>query len=130
MCTRTRWTRCEKAALQRCRTNLEPPASPLKCASHVLCCCSSGASGGANKGPAVVDKRNQVLQCPHCDRDFKQVQRYREHIAKHHPDVPAAVPAESAADPAPGPSKVRMFNLVIVWLATLKAMSCLQLLIC
>lgn len=48
-------------------------------------CCRSGAAGGANKGPAVVDKRNQTLECPHCDRSFQQVQRYREHIAKKHP---------------------------------------------
>ena len=56
----------------------------------MACCdCSSGASGGANKGPAVVDKRNQVLECPHCDRTFQQVQRYREHIAKKHPEESA-----------------------------------------
>ena len=47
--------------------------------------CRSGAGGGANKGPAVIDKRNQILECPHCDRTFQQVQRYREHIAKKHP---------------------------------------------
>jgi hypothetical protein len=34
---------------------------------------SGGGSGG--KGPAVVDKRNQELACPHCDRTFKQARR-------------------------------------------------------
>ena len=29
--------------------------------------------GGGTKGPAKVDKRNQELQCPHCERVFKQV---------------------------------------------------------
>ena len=38
-------------------------------ANHVV---SSGAGGGG-KGPAAVDKRNQELPCPHCDRVFKQV---------------------------------------------------------
>ena len=33
-----------------------------------------------------MDKRNQTLECPHCDRTFQQVQRYREHIAKKHAD--------------------------------------------
>ena len=29
--------------------------------------------GGGTKGPAKVDKRTQELQCPHCERVFKQV---------------------------------------------------------
>ena len=29
--------------------------------------------GGGTRGPAVVDKRNVELECPHCDRTFKQV---------------------------------------------------------
>jgi hypothetical protein len=33
----------------------------------------SSGSGGGTKGPAVVDKRNQELACPHCPRVFKQV---------------------------------------------------------
>lgn len=73
----------------------------------ILCCCSSGASGGANKGPAVVDKRNQVLECPHCDREFKQVQRYREHVAKKHPEE-QATDCVSAAEPVPAAAKVCM----------------------
>ena len=40
-----------------------------KRAAHVY----SGGGGGGTKGPAVVDKRNQELPCPHCDRVFKQV---------------------------------------------------------
>lgn len=73
---------------------------------RVLNCCSSGASGGANKGPAVIDKRNQVLECPHCDREFKQVQRYREHIAKKHPDEQATDSADSTAEHVSDASKV------------------------
>ena len=72
---------------------------------RVLYCCSSGASGGANKGPAVVDKRNQVLECPHCDREFKQVQRYREHIAKKHPNEQTDS-ADATAEHVSGASKV------------------------
>ncbi len=34
----------------------------------------------------MIDKRNQVLDCPHCDRTFQQIQRFREHIAKKHPE--------------------------------------------
>ena len=37
----------------------------------------SSGGGGGTKGPAVVDKRNQELTCPHCDRVFKQVRRGR-----------------------------------------------------
>ena len=40
-----------------------------KKAQHVYS--SGGGSGG--KGPAILDKRNQELPCPHCDRTFKQV---------------------------------------------------------
>ena len=29
--------------------------------------------GGGTRGPSVVDKRNVELECPHCDRSFKQV---------------------------------------------------------
>lgn len=99
-----------------------------------MCCYSSGAGGGANKGPAVVDKRNQVLECPHCDREFKQVQRYREHIVKKHPEEQATGSAEAAAEPALNASKVHMtlhlaqllimysvllcFELAIKWLAS------------
>ncbi len=65
--------------------------------------CSSGASGGASKGPAVLDKRNQVLECPHCDRTFQQIQRYREHITKKHPEEQPQeardAPASSSVDP-------------------------------
>ena len=86
---------------------------------QVLCCCSSGAGGGANKGPAVVDKRNQVLECPHCEREFKQVQRYREHIAKKHPEEQATGSAESAAGPALSASKVHM-TLQLAQLLTMR----------
>ena len=36
---------------------------------HIL----RSGGGGGTKGPAVVDKRNVELDCPHCDRTFKQV---------------------------------------------------------
>ena len=51
---------------------LTGPAAWLQ-ANHVV---SSGAGGGG-KGPAAVDKRNQELPCPHCDRVFKQVILWR-----------------------------------------------------
>jgi hypothetical protein len=40
-----------------------------KKAAHIV----SSGSGGGTRGPSVVDKRNIELQCPHCDRTFKQV---------------------------------------------------------
>lgn len=40
--------------------------------------------GGGSKGPAVVDKRNQELKCPHCDRVFKQNDRLKQHIDNQH----------------------------------------------
>ena len=52
-------------------------AKPFSCCmiewrgSHPLILRSGG--GGGTKGPAVVDKRNVELDCPHCDRTFKQV---------------------------------------------------------
>ena len=98
------------------KTGAHLPQRPT-CVPSFLFRCSSGASGGSNKGPAVIDKRNQVLECPHCDREFKQVQRFREHIAKHHPDVAAADSAESAAESVPGASKVHTFSTFITPLA-------------
>ena len=37
----------------------------------------SSGGGGGTKGPSVLDKRNQELPCPHCDRVFKQARRKR-----------------------------------------------------
>jgi len=48
--------------------------------------CSSGGGGGS-KGPSVIDKRNQELECPHCDRIFKQSGRLNDHIKKQHPET-------------------------------------------
>jgi hypothetical protein len=42
-----------------------------KKANHVA---ASGAIAGANKGPAKVDKRNQELPCPFCDKVYTQAQ--------------------------------------------------------
>lgn len=44
----------------------------------------SGGGGGGTKGPEKVDKRNQELQCPHCERIFKQSGRLTDHIKKKH----------------------------------------------
>ncbi len=75
----------------------------MSCKLCICRLCRSGASGGANKGPAVIDKRNQVLDCPHCDRTFQQIQRFREHIAKKHPEEQleeaSHVPVSSSAEP-------------------------------
>ena len=47
---------------------------------------ASGASGGS-KGPSVIDKRNQELKCPHCERIFKQSGRLNDHIKKQHGEL-------------------------------------------
>lgn len=83
------------------------------------CCRSSGASGGANKGPAIVDKRNQVLECPHCDRTFQQVQRYREHIAKKHAEEPSTDAGDTAADSVP----IKVLP-ALLWLHCVKVCFC------
>mmetsp|Transcript_1959 Transcript_1959/g.4604 ORF Transcript_1959/g.4604 Transcript_1959/m.4604 type:complete len:378 (-) Transcript_1959:495-1628(-) len=44
----------------------------------------SHGSGGGTKGPPIIDKRNQEIQCPLCDRIFKQKDRLNQHIANHH----------------------------------------------
>lgn len=44
----------------------------------------ASGGGGGTKGPATVDKRGQELQCPHCDRTFKQSGRLQDHIKKQH----------------------------------------------
>lgn len=95
------------------------PSSP-DCLVCSECWLHRSGGGGGTKGPAVVDKRNVELECPHCDRTFKQVrsssavitpltvpflairhgrlvlhlqvQRFREHIQKKHA---AVVDAES-----------------------------------
>lgn len=47
---------------------------------------ASGATGGS-KGPSVIDKRNQELKCPHCERIFKQSGRLNDHMKKQHSAV-------------------------------------------
>ena len=49
---------------------------------------TSGA-GGSSKGPSTIDKRNQELQCPHCDRIFKQTGRLQDHIKSRHGEIEA-----------------------------------------
>lgn len=58
-----------------------------------------------------MDKRSQTLGCPHCDRTFQQIQRYREHIAKKHAEEvqesnDAASNSNQAGDASTGPSQV------------------------
>lgn len=56
---------------------------------------------GSNlQGPATVDKRNQELACPHCDRIFKQSGRLNDHIKKQHSDAEGASTSNGAAAPA------------------------------
>ena len=62
------------------------------CVLLAACCCRSGGGGGT-KGPAVVDKRNQELPCPHCDRIFKQADRLKQHVQKQHADIDGAAEA-------------------------------------
>ncbi|KAL4527192.1 hypothetical protein Ndes2526B_g09099 [Nannochloris sp. 'desiccata'] len=47
----------------------------------------SSGGGGGSKGPSVIDKRNQELECPHCDRIFKQSGRLNDHLKKQHPET-------------------------------------------
>lgn len=47
----------------------------------------SSGGGGGSKGPSVIDKRNQELKCPHCDRIFKQSGRLNDHVKKQHSDL-------------------------------------------
>lgn len=60
------------------------------------------------QGPALVDKRNEVLRCPYCDppKDFKGNAKLQEHLAKKHADKQQQ-PAAAAPNGAPsieGPS--------------------------
>ncbi|KAK9846310.1 hypothetical protein WJX81_001334 [Elliptochloris bilobata] len=68
-----------------------------KKAQHVYS--SGGGSGG--RGPAFVDKRSSLHPCPHCDRTFKQVQRYRDHLQSKHPEAAAAAEDGAEAQQAP-----------------------------
>lgn len=65
----------------------------------------------APQGPSKVDKRNQELPCPHCDRIFKQKQRLDQHIANQHADAaeeqPDAASSSAPAAPAPQPAPAR-----------------------
>ncbi|CAG9465122.1 unnamed protein product [Pedinophyceae sp. YPF-701] len=69
----------------------------------------SRGGGGGTKGPAVVDKRNQELPCPHCDRIFKQKQRLTEHIKKQHPEEEAAATEEAAESTSAAQTKEKKY---------------------
>lgn len=45
----------------------------------------SGATGCGGGGPVQVDKRMEERPCPYCDRVFKQVGRWQDHLQKKHP---------------------------------------------
>ena len=65
-----------------------------KKAQHVYS--SGGGSGG--KGPALIDKRNQELPCPHCDRTFKQVCSPSRHILQR-VTLASSCPAQRVFEP-------------------------------
>eukprot|EP00803_Ostreobium_quekettii_P004271 evm.model.scf_905.2 EVM.evm.TU.scf_905.2 scf_905:10452-23846(+) len=46
----------------------------------------SSGCGGGTRGPSVVDKRGQEVNCPHCGKIFKQSGRLQDHIQRHHND--------------------------------------------
>ena len=45
----------------------------------------SGATGCGGGGPVQVDKRTEERPCPYCNRVFKQVGRWQDHVQKKHP---------------------------------------------
>ena len=47
----------------------------------------TAGGGGGTKGPSVIDKRNQELKCPHCERIFKQTGRLNDHIKRQHAEA-------------------------------------------
>jgi len=60
------------------------------------------ASGAAGMGKTVnpKDLKPKELPCPHCDRLFKQQDRLKQHVAKHHAkEVEEAAAAAAAAPP-------------------------------
>ena len=61
------------------------------------------SSGAAGMGKTVnpKDLKPKELPCPHCDRLFKQQDRLKQHVAKHHAkEVEEAAAAAAAAPPA------------------------------
>ena len=63
----------------------------LPCLLWIVC---SGGSGGGTKGPSVLDKRKQQLQCPYCERIFQHKDRYQTHLASKHADEVAEADAQ------------------------------------
>jgi hypothetical protein len=62
---------------------------------------SLGAAGMSNKG--VVDPKDlrpKEMPCPHCERLFKQVDRLKMHVAKHHGKEVEEAAAEQKASGA------------------------------
>lgn len=45
----------------------------------------------------MIDKRNQQLQCPYCEKVYTQKQRYDVHIAKQHAEEHAAAQEDEAS---------------------------------
>ena len=58
----------------------------------------TGAAGMSNKGvEKPADRRNEEKVCPYCERIFKQLDRFNQHIvkcAKKHPEAAAAAAAQ------------------------------------
>lgn len=48
----------------------------------------------------MVDKRNQQLPCPYCERVFQQKERYNKHIESKHAEEQAAALEEEEANTA------------------------------
>ena len=65
---------------------------------------STGAAGMSNKGPDPASLKPKELPCPHCDRLFKQQDRLKQHVAKHHAkeveEAAAAAKAKAEAEAA------------------------------
>ena len=64
------------------------------------------ASGAAGMGKTVDPKslKPKELPCPHCDRLFKQIDRLKQHVAKHHAAEVAEAAVAAKAAPPPKPS--------------------------
>ena len=71
----------------------------------------TSGGGGGSKGPSVIDKRGQELQCPHCQRVFKQSGRLQDHIKRQHADLGASeTPSEDGKSVVKNETKKEQLN--------------------